>query len=283
MTDWGVLDNGMDSGYNDDDVEFVGVVEEEEDVPQVQVPTRPVQRVARQPHYPARMQSQSVTPIQMSNGAKNDDGMAYFPTETGAKLAMNHEALQNMRTGGVHDVGGRTAMRVSPGTYVTYGPSQSASGQPQMNPAQAQGMGSWIEDLIGGVTELGTGIAASVAQTRTAREQADLERERLRLESEAATEARQYAHEQSQMEHEQALQTLAQRRAELEELQQAEEAATAAAQQRAAAEAAAAAASTGTTQTTGTSPVVWIVLAIVAMGGLGGAVYFFTRKKDKEE
>ena len=280
MSNWDILGDDSVSTSANDDVEYVGMVEEE-DVPPVRVPRRPVRRVSRPmrratnraPAYaPGPQPTKPMKPMQpMSNGKEQ---LFYMPTESGAEVALNAEALQNMQAGGVQEIGGRTARRIQPGTYVTYGPGHGPSGH--MSGGMGGGMGDDIDvgALVGGIgsgiSDLIGAIGQTVVSSREQRLQAELERERLQAEQEAAAAAREVAEAESEREHELAMERLRQRQEELAELQR-----TGAQLD--------SGAPPPVLQQQGTSPVVWVLLAVLGIGGIGGIVWFATRKKDDED
>jgi len=265
MSDWGILDdNSLDT---DGDVEYVGMADDD-DVPPVRVPRRPVQRAARAVRRTAQRR-----PMQPQ---KTKNGMYHMPTASGAEVAMNAEAIENMRNGGLHDVGGRTAMRVQPGTYVTYGPGRGPSGQPGVG---IGGMGLDFDfdigEIVGGVAELTTAIGQTVIGARTQRQEAELAAEALRLENEAAAEARLIAERENVREHQLRLAEIRQQQQELEELRRT--------QAQLEQEQAQYAATTPAVAGGGASPVVWVLLAVVGIGGVGALVWFLTKDKGKAE
>lgn len=307
MSNWDILGDDSVSTSANDDVEYVGMADDE-DVPQVRVPRRPVRRVSRAAAtIPAPRANRQARPLAPKNGK---EPLFYMPTESGAELAVNADALQNMHTGGLHDVGGRTALRVQPGTYVTYGPGRGPSGhlsggmgggmgtnglydeiiatQTPTTPnydydfgtdptvGQNGGNGFDIGGLVGGIgTGIGEMISAigqTVVGSRRQREEAEIAREQMRLEDEAARDARSVAEREAQREHELTLERIRQRQEELEELQRT----GAALEERRGAYPAAPPA-------VGVSPVVWVLLAVLGIGGIGGVIWFATRKKEERE
>lgn len=311
MSNWDILGDDSMNTNSDEDVEYVGMVDD--DTPQVKVPRRPVRRTSQAtiPSYrPSAKPMRPMKPMTPMTPKSDSDAMVYMPTASGAQVAMNTEAVQNLNTSSIYDVGGRAGRRIQPGMYVTYGPGHGPSGHlsdgmggglgtnglydeiiggsavnPQYDydfgndPAanQQRGGGFDIGGLIGGI---GSGIGdvigsitGSVVNVREQRAQAELLREQMQIEQEAATAARQIGEREAAREHELAMERIRQRQAELEELQR-----TGAAldEQRGAYPA------TPPPSDGGVSPVVWVLLAVVGVGGLGGVVWLLTRNKKED-
>jgi len=307
--DWVGLDEDMDGQQSFDeeqDVEYVGVLEDEDEdgsvLEPVRVPRRPVQRVAPvQSGVVAPPARNGVAAPRGGNGRK--ESLIYYPTDTGAQVALNAEALRNIKKSKLQDVGGKMAYRIQPGTYVMVVPghdprrmqpqgvgdidplldqlartgSALPTQQTRRQSEQRSGTGTtdwaaFATGLVGGLSELGVGIATTVTGAQQARREADLERLRLQQEAEASAAAREAAGTQARRQHEENMARIRQQRAELAELQRTEDAA------------ARAAAATGPVVAAGgTSPVVWVVLALVGLGGIGGLIWFLSSKKKKEE
>jgi hypothetical protein len=208
--------------------------------------------------------------------------MYHLPTMMGVEVAMNDEAIQNMRTGGVHDIGGRPARRVRPGTYVTYGPGRGPSGHASVGMG-GNGMGDldWIGDVVGGVAAATGAIFTGVTGLRGQRLEAELAAEQLRIEQEAEKEAREYAAQESERDFQLRMEEIRQQtQAQMAELQALRETGAQLDEARG---------QYGTTlpsangAAAGVSPVVWVLLAVVGIGGIGTVVWLLTRDKDKGE
>jgi hypothetical protein len=285
MNDWGILDDSSVSANGD--VEYVGMADD--DTPPVRVPRRPVRRAsaASIPAYNRPRSSQTSIPAYnrptrhpMHPMQPGQDDLYHLPTSTGAEVAMNAEAIQNMRTGGVHDIGGRTARRVQPGTYVTYGPGRGPSGHPGIGMG-GNGMGDldWIGDVVGGVAAATGAIFTGVTGLRGQRLEAELAAEQLRIEQEAEKEAREYAAQESERDFQLRMEEIRQQtQAQMAELQALRETGAQLDEARG---------QYGTTlppvngAAAGVSPVVWVLLAVVGIGGVGTVVWLLTKDKDE--
>lgn len=294
MSEWDALDEDMTNyGANrngdDDDVEYVGTVEEDDEsaAPHVQAPRRPIRRVApQQPRFQqAAVLGSEPAPVRRGDGDKGGQ-MYYYNMDNGARFAMNGEAARNAAGSPVVNVGGRAARRVQPGTYVTYGPSIGPSGlYGGMGNDGAMGMGtngaggimSGIGSILAPLSELGVGIATTVTGHQRAEAEMELEAQLRREQMEAESEARDMAFQTEQLarqqEHELRLQELQQRSEELRALRETESAVSTAAPT----------AAPVAVQQPGTSPVVWILLALVLAGGVGGVFWYMSKKKDEED
>ena len=296
--DWVGLDDDMGvSQQAGGDVQYVGVVETP-DEPAVRVPRRPVQRV-----------SPSARPVQ-NNGAiarggmpsrgRQQEQMVYFPTESGAEVALNREATLNMARSKVHTVGGRTGLRIQPGQYLVIVPdSQMVEEAPRrarrrpveelgteddfnslLNTLATTGGGTartgarsgvgtdwaaFAQGMVGSLATLGTGIATAVVGERQSQREADLARQRMVAETDAATAARQAAVAEQQRAHAENMARLRQQAAEL----------------RAVNASGGGVAPAPSVVSGGTSPIVWVVVAVAALGGIGGLVWFLGRKKSE--
>jgi hypothetical protein len=296
MSEWDALDEDMTSygangNGNDDDVEYVGTVEEDVSAaPHVQAPRRPVRRVV--PQRPRFQQAATLgaesAPIRRGNGDKGGQ-MYYYDMENGARFAMNGEAAQRAAGSPVVNVGGRAARRVQPGTYVTYGPSIGPSGLygggmgndgdmgMGTNGSRAGGIMEGIGSILAPLSELGVGIATTVTGHQRAEAEMELEAQLRREQMEAESEARDMAFQTEQLarqqEHELRLEELSQRAEELRALRETEAAVSSAPSTTAA----------PIVTQQGTSPVVWIFLALVLAGGVGGVFWYMSKKKDEEE
>lgn len=321
--DWDGLDedlNGQQSFEEDEGVEYVGVLEDEDEdasvLEPVRAPRRPVQRVA-----PVQTVQNGAAGPAMRNGAGaprvvggangKKEPLVYYPTETGSQVALNAEALENLRKSKLQDVGGKAAYRIQPGTYVMVVPgrdprrmpmqgvgtddfdtllgqmartgsalpqqpsTRSSQRQSGVGTADAAGIMSSIGDILDPLARLGIGLATTITGSQQAERQAALDRRRLELEAEAATAARATAAEAATRAHRERMAQIRQQQAELAELQRTEDAAA-----RAAASREPIMATTGG----GTSPVVWVLLALVGVGGIGGLIWYLSsKKKEKEE
>jgi Xaa-Pro aminopeptidase len=171
---WDILEEDY---QDDDDVQYVGVVEEDDDdeIPQVVEPAPVRQRSA-----PAK-----------NNGANN--GTVKFETPTGSYLSLNREAQQAFRKSPTMEVNGKPVRRLAPGTYAML---SHEPGVGQINPSgfENKGMGVDAWDLLqaGGEWLIEEGpkvvgkVAETVGQVRAAREEREAEAARLAAEAEAA-------------------------------------------------------------------------------------------------
>lgn len=294
--DWAGLDDNMDASQPlEEGVQYIGMVEDDEPAQPVRTPRRPVQRVAPAPvrsPYPAQR------PVVAPGGGRRRSGreepLIYYPTATGARLALNAEAVNNIRRAKPQSINGQPAYRIQPGQYVmvvpgrgpaprvdeqavgtfddllndlatTGGGTQSRRG---VGTADAAGIMDSIGNILDPLARLGVGIATTVTGAQQAERQADLDRRRMEIEAEAAAASRVTANEAATRAHQETMARIQQERAELAELQRTQD------------QTAAARGALGPVG--GTSPVVWILLAVVGIGGIGGLVWFLKSKKSKD-
>lgn len=270
--DWVGLDDDMDAsqGGTASGVQYVGVVETPDvSTPEVRVPRRPVQRVA-----PTARPIQS-NGVVTRRGGRAPDQMVYFPTESGAAVALNKEAASNMARSRVHDIDGKPALRIRPGQYIMVvagnrfaDDQQPRRRAPRRQAAPVEGLGTdwaaFTQGLVGSLAQLGTGVTTAVMGERQSQRQAETERLRIAAEADAAVAARQAAAREAQRVHEENMARLRQQQAELQAVS------------------AGGGASTAAVVTGGTSPVVWVVVAVAAIGGIGGLVWFLSNRKKSE-
>jgi hypothetical protein len=291
MANWDILDDDNTNGNGD--VEYVGVVEEDEPARVVREPMRRrrmVRRVAPQapvqPQYPVRPMRQQQSVIGAAN-RDEEDLVSYVNMPYGKQLGLTAEAVKRMQEAPMGRVNGQAAQRIEPGTYVMYGPNRADAmgmgtngtepGTQQTQQTQQTGP-TWLRGMFSAIGELGAGIAgAVVAGRRSQREQAT-ERMRIQVEADAAAEARDIAFRETQLEHAERMARIEAGAEELEALQrQAEEAAALRRELGPAAPAGAGVAA-------GPSPVIWILVAVLGLGAVGGTVWYFGfRKKDRRE
>jgi len=308
MSNWDILGGNDDGNDNEEEVEYVGVIEE--DVPAVQEPTRAprknVRRVAPrrmptdQTFYPVAQNKRHQNGVVGSPNRDQEDLVSYVNMPHGKQLGLTPEAVDRLQTTPMTELNGQMSQRIEPGTYVMYGPSRadkmgmgtngdpwSTEGLPGFQTAdaassaayesQTSGGTGWLGDLFGAVATLGSGIATAVAGSQASRREARVERLRIAAEQEAAQSAREAAFQQAQLEHEENLARIEAGAEELEALRaQAEEAAALRRQ------AGSQPPVVGNTRGGG-SPVVWIVAGLLGLGAVGGVIYFVTRKKNKDE
>ena len=283
MSNWGILDDNSVSANGD--VEYVGM-SNDDGVP-VRVPRRPVRR-ASQASIPAysRPAPSPRHPLKPSK-----DNLYHLPTATGDSVAMNDEAIQNMRSGGVHDIGGRAARRVQPGTYITYGPDRGPSGHlgvgmggmgtddddDDNGDSGGFDVGGMFESILTGGAALVSSITGGVATIREQRTSAELAAEGLRLEDEAARESRYIAERENVRAHQLRLADIRLQQEELVELRR-----TQAQLEEEQAQYDATTLTLPVNGAGGVSPVVWVLLAMVGVGGIGAFVWLLTKDKDEE-
>jgi hypothetical protein len=179
----------------------------------------------------------------------------------------------------VHAVGGQTGLRIKPGQYLVVVPNSPfaeeaprrvrgrAAARAAARPVEGLGTTDWAaftRGLVGGLANLGTGIATAVVSERQSRRDTATERLRIQVEADAAAAARQAGLEEQQRSHNETMARLRQQQAELTALQQG------------------GASSTVAAVSGGASPVVWVVVAIAAIGGIGGLVWYLRSRKKAE-
>jgi hypothetical protein len=306
MSNWDIL-GGNGAADDEEDVEYVGVIEE--DAPPVQEPARQARQTVRRV-APRRMPTdQTFYPVAQNRrhqngvvGAPNrdqEDLVSYVDMPYGKQLGLTPEAVERLQTTPMTRLNGQMTQRIEPGTYVMYGPSRAASmngldGQQGMGtngdtsqpfthsaPAVQQQGGSspsWISGLIQGIASLGTGIASAVATGQASRREAETERLRIAAETEAAASARDIAFQEAQLEHAERIAEIEAGAAELETLRAQAEEATALRNQAAQAPPVVTGGGGG-----GSSPVVWIIVGLLGLGAVGGVIWFVSKKKDEDE
>ena len=287
--DWAGLDDSMDASQNlEEGVQYIGMVEDDEPEQPVRTPRRPVQRVAPvSSPYPAQR------PVVAPGGGRRRTGreepLIYYPTATGAQLALNAEAVNNIRRAKPQSINGQPAYRIQPGQYVMVVPGkgpaprvdESAVGtfDGMLNDLSATsirtgsrdraGVGTFdlstLTNILDPLAELGIGIATTVTGAQQAQRQDATERLRIQTEADAASAARATAADQAERTHQEAMERIRQGTADMAALQ------------------AQAASSPVLTTGGGTSPVVWVLLAVVGLGGIGGLIWFLSSKKSEKK
>lgn len=292
--DWAGLDDGAnESEPMEAGVEYIGVVEQDEPAQPVRTPRRPVQRVAAPSrNYPA--QRPMVDPGGGKRKNSGDEPLIYYPTATGAQLALNAEAVNNIRRARPQSINGQPAYRIQPGQYVMVVPGRGPAPKVQeqavgtfddllselattgggtssqrtgVGSANAAGIMTSIGQMLDPLARLGVGIATTVTGAQQAERQAALDRRRLELEAEAAAASRVTAAEAATQAHQENMARLRQAQAELAALQQTQNQAAA----------------MGPVAGGGTSTAVWVLLALVGLGGIGGLVWFLSSRKSKQD
>lgn len=298
--DWAGLDDTSDASQPlEEGVQYIGMVEDNEPAQPVRTPRRPVQRVAPvSSSYPA--QRPMVNPGGGRRMSGREEPLIYYPTATGAQLALNAEAVNNIRRARPQSIDGKPAYRIQPGQYVMVVPGkgpaprvdESAAGtfNDLLNDLATTGGGTasgdrsglgttgaeWVASfgrLLDPLARLAVGVTTTVLGAEAAERQANLDRRRMEIEAEAAAASRVTAAEAATQVHQETMARIRQERAELAELQRAQDQ-TAAAQSALGPAAPAAG---------GTSPVVWILLAVMGLGGIGGLVWFLSSRKSKKD
>lgn len=291
--DWAGLDDTTDASQPlEEGVQYIGMVEDDKPAQPVRTPRRPVQRVA-----PMNSSIPTRRPMINPGGTRprgsREEPLIYYPTATGAQLALNAEAVNNIRRARPQSIDGKPAYRIQPGQYVmvvpgrgpapkvresavgtfddllnelatTGGGTQSRSG---VGTADAAGIMDSIGNILDPLARLGVGIATTVTGAQQAERQADLDRRRMELEAEAAAASRVTATQAATRAHQENMARIRQAQAELAALQQTQ----------------GQAAAISSSAVSGTSPVVWILLAVVGLGGIGGLVWYLSNKKSKKD
>ena len=279
--DWVGLDDDAGGSQQVGGTQYVGVVETP-DAPEVRAPRQPVRRVAPSARP---VQNKSFVAREGSfRGSRKQESLVYFPTEFGAQVAINQEAAANMSKSKVHDVGGQRALRIQPGQYMVIVPESRFPEEPprrarRQRPAEDEMSGMGTADaasimasiglVLDPLVDLGVGIAAGVAGSRRAEQEAALERLRIAASTEAAAAARQTATEEQRRQHTQNMARIRQQQAELNAIN--------------AGQTGAPSGSPVVAPTGGTSPVVWVAVAVVALGGIGGLVWFLSSRGKSEK
>ena len=184
MSNWDILGGNDDGNDNEEEVEYVGVIEE--DVPAVQEPTRAprknVRRVAPrrmptdQTFYPVAQNKRHQNGVVGSPNRDQEDLVSYVNMPHGKQLGLTPEAVDRLQTTPMTELNGQMSQRIEPGTYVMYGPSRadkmgmgtngdpwSTEGLPGFQTAdaassaayesQTSGGTGWLGDLFGAVEE----------------------------------------------------------------------------------------------------------------------------------
>ena len=308
MSNWNMLDdNAGGDSIGADDVQYVGVVEEEAPgvvrEPRQQQQQRRQVRVPQQrsvPVYPVRQQRRDGGVIGAPN-KNSGDLVSFVNMPYGKQLGLTNEAMQRMQSAPIGMVNGQAAQRLEPGTYVMYGPNRAGAmgddddevdydrmartgeaapgtGTPYQRKVASSGTGSntdtsWLGDMFGAIGRIGANIATSVSSGRQSQREQETERLRIRTEAEADAEARDIAFQEAQMEHAERLARIQSGAAELEELRRQQEEAAALRS----------GIDTVTTTTTGVSPLIWVLVSVLGLGAVGGIVYFVARSKGGDE
>lgn len=272
MSRWDGLGDDFDGMYGDDgnsdDIEYVGVIEEEATSGMGSNGVRPVPTTVSQMSMRPPVARPAAIPQPQPPAQP-----VVIPTASG-EVRLNADAVMAAQKSPTMDMGGRAVKRAQPGVYLVMSPSRwEQLGQTPVEAAYA-GMGTngaasfdW-GGLVSGILETGGQITGTVLQYQQS--QAELA---ARREAEAA--ARDAQLEAARAERETAAQQ-AQREFELqlERIRTLREAGRE--------EEARAVERTLPATSTGTSPVVWVLGALVVAGGIGAVVYFMT-KKDKDK
>lgn len=294
--DWAGLDDTTDASQPlEEGVQYIGMVEDNEPAQPVRTPRRPVQRVAPM-NSSAPVRRPMINPGGTRPRGSREEPLIYYPTATGAQLALNAEAVNNIRRARPQSIDGKPAYRIQPGQYVMVVPGRGPAPKVReaavgtfddlLNELATTGGGTQdrggvgtvsatsVLDSIGRVldplVDLGLGIGRTVVGAEQAERQANLDRRRMELEAEAAAASRVTAAEAATRAHQENMARIRQAQAELAALQQTQSQ-TAALQQ-----------TTGAVSG-GTSPVVWVLLAVVGLGGIGGLIWFLSSKKSKKD
>jgi hypothetical protein len=272
---WQGLGDDFDGMYGDDgndDVEYVGVIEEESVSGMGSNGVRPVPSTVSRMRMRPRSPVPTATPQPMP---PDQPSPVVVPTASG-EVRLNPDAVRMVQKSPTMEMGGKAVKRAEPGVYLVMQPSRwNQLGQAPVEAAYA-GLGTNnsggfnVGGLISGILETGSEITGSVLQYQQSqaelRARREAERAAREAELEAARSERASASEQAQREFELQMERIR----TLREAGREEEA-------RAVEEQLPVAASTGT------SPVVWVLGALVLAGGVGAVVYFVTKKdKDKD-
>ena len=270
MSSWDILGGNGGNDNDDEEVEYVGVIEE--DAPPVQEPRRNVRRVAPrrmpmdQPVYAVSRSMRNQNGVVGAPNRDEEDLVSYVNIPYGKQLGLTPEAIDRLQNTPMTSMNGQMSQRLEPGTYVMYGPNRT-NDMSGMGTNDAPG---WIGGLIEGVSTLTAGITGAAVTSAASRREADTARYLAELERDAASEARQWAFQEAQLEQSVRLAEIEQAGQELAVLQE----------QAAAAAALEAAAPTTVVASTGTSPVVWILVALLGVGAVGGIIYAVSKKDD---
>jgi hypothetical protein len=276
-TNWDALDDGFGVVADDDEgVEYVGIVEEDEDSAMglngaVGSPRQVRSTIASMPYRrPARPRP---APVQ------DDDDQEPIEVATASGVVkLNRTAVNAAAKSPLQRMGDHAVRRAAPGTYLVMSPQQFERKQ--------RGMGDWTETfsaVIEGVqagTEIATDIAGTVltAQQQQAEARARAEAARIAAETamleEQARAAEAAAAEQRRIAEEEARRRMVRIAPGASRILQMRRAL----QRREPSNGAAAAANGAP----GTSPVVWVLIALAGAGAIGGAVWFLTRDKGEQ-
>lgn len=276
---WDNLGDDFDGMYGTDDdnedVEFVGVIEEEATVPSNGVGGTGLRHV---PSTVSRMrvrpQRRPMAPVATPQPQPIDEvAPVVVPTSSG-EVRLNPDAVKTAQGSPLMQMGDHTVRRAAPGTYLVVTPSRwDALGQTPVEAAYA-GMGGGAQNTGGGgfdiggfletVMETGGEITGSVLQYQQQQAELRARREAERAARDAQLEearaGRVSASEQAQREFELQMERIRTLREEgrEEEARAVEQALPVA--------------------PSGASPVVWVLVALAGAGAIGTAVYFATRK-----
>ena len=294
-TNWDALDDGFGVIADDDEgVEYVGIVEEDEDSAMglngaVGSPRQVRSTIASMPYRrPARPRP---APVQ------DDDDQEPIEVATASGVVkLNRTAVNAAAKSPLQRMGDHAVRRAAPGTYLVMSPQQFERQQQGMglnvNVSGGGGSGgSGILDTVLDIAqtgvEIGTGIAGTVLTAQQRQEEARARAEAARIAAETAMleeqarAAEAAAAEQQRIAEEEARRRMvriapgASRILQMRRALQRREPSNGAA---AAANGAAAAANGAP----GTSPVVWVLIALAGAGAIGGAVWFLTRDKGEQ-
>lgn len=271
MSSWDILGGGDGNNDDEEEVEYVGVIEEDVHVQEPRrSPRRNVRRVAPQQaptdqqFYPVYQQN-----VRHQNGVvgapnrDEEDLVSYVDMPYGKQLGLTPEAIERLQKTPMSNLNGQMSQRIEPGTYVMYGPNRAND---------MSGMGTdgpdWLPDLFGAVGRIGGNITEAVAEGQQHRREMDLARFEIDMARDAASEASAYAFNEAQLATSVELARIEAGAEELEVLREQAEAAAALRSQVSAAPVVA----------SGTSPVVWILVAVLGLGAVGGIIYAVSKK-----
>jgi hypothetical protein len=283
-TNWDGLDDGFGVG-DDEDVEYVGVIEEESAVPMgsngVSGARRVRSTVRPEPSpYMRRRRIAQPAPEPVTESLRVATASGAVTLNSDAVKAASHSPLQRM--------GDHAVRRAAPGTYLVMRPMQaetlhglgtngdwaaylppSMTGGGETTTRSSSGGGFDVGGLIGGLLETGAGITGSVLEYQSGREERRAEAEARRIAAETALEE---SRQRRMSEREQAQREFELQMERIRALREAgQEGAARELEERLPA-----------VPPAGPSPVVWVLVALLGAGALGAVVWGVTRKGDKD-
>jgi hypothetical protein len=272
---WNNLGDDFDGMYGTDDenVEYVGVIEEKPAAGLGSNGAPPVPTTVSR----MRMRPASRSRVAIPQPQPPAQPSVVIPTGSG-EVHLNAEAVQAAQRSPAMNMGGRAVRRAAPGTYLVMSPSRWDNlGQAPVEEAYAGGLGTngaasfdW-GGLVSSVLETGGQITGTVLTYQ--QQQAEL---RARREAEAAARDAELEAARAQRES-QSAQAQREFELQLERIRTLREAGNETAAREAEA------ALPGAVRP-GVSPVVWVLVALVGAGAIGTVVYFVTKKdKDKDK